>query len=64
MSIPRAPPNHWRTLCQRQNNNTSSIVKGRHTLPEVCRPRLFSPIWERKVDDYNVTRRILQFQPL
>jgi hypothetical protein len=46
MSIPRAPPNHWRTLCQRQNNNTSSIAKGRHTLPGVPPSFVFSHLGE------------------
>ncbi len=61
MLHPRAPPNHWRTLCQKHNNKTSSIVKGRHTLAGV--PPLFvsSPL-ERKDCDYHDTRRILQFQ--
>ena len=48
MSYPRAPPNHWRTLCDRQNDDKLSIVKGRHTLPGVPPSFVFS-LPERKV---------------
>jgi hypothetical protein len=47
MSHPRAPPNHWRTLCQRQNNSKSSIVKGRHTWQGVPPSFVFSHLGEK-----------------
>lgn len=61
MLHPRAPPNHWRTLCQKHNNKTSSIVKGQHTRHGVLPLFVSSPL-ERKDCDYHDTRRILQFQ--
>ena len=63
MSHPRAPPNHWRTLCQRQNYSRSSIVKGRHTGQGVPPSFVFSHLGEKGFD-YHDTRRILQFQSL
>jgi hypothetical protein len=49
MSHPRAPPNHWRILCQRQNDFKSSIVKGQHTRHGVLPFLVFSQIGEKEL---------------
>ena len=47
MSHPRAPPNHWRILCHRQNDSKSYIVKGQHTRHGVLPSFVFSQSREK-----------------